>query len=133
MAFVDIDEAAGKALAEEVGKGAAAVPMFYPCDIRNIEALEQAIAATEVRQGNIDTLVNNAANDTRHRLDELTPDYWDERFAINLRPMVFAARSAAQQMRRSGGGSIINFGSISWKTGTAGMVASPPPRRRCMG
>ena len=68
-------------------------------------------------------LVNNAANDQRHEWQDVTPDYWDERMAINLRPMFFAIQSVAPQMKRLGGGSIVNFGSISWKNAMGGMPA----------
>src|SRR5436190_1645016 len=73
--------------------------------------------------GDIRTLVNNAANDQRHDWQEVTPGYWDERMAINLRPMFFAIQAVVPQMLRLGSGSIINFGSISWKAAQGGMPA----------
>ena len=118
-AFVDIDAARGEALAAELGAEA----MFIDCDLRDVEALRAAVEAARARNGDLAVLVNNAADDTRHRLGDLTPAYWDDRMAVNLRPMVFAAQAAAPQMRRRGGGAIVNFGSISWKTGMGGMVA----------
>ena len=123
VAFVDIDAGRGAALAAELAAAGAPPPLFIACDIRDIEALRGAIDTARERHGDLAVLINNAANDTRHALADLTPDYWDDRMAINLRPMVFAAQAAAEQMRRRGGGAIVNFGSISWKTGMGGMVA----------
>jgi NAD(P)-dependent dehydrogenase (short-subunit alcohol dehydrogenase family) len=70
----------------------------------------------------IDILLNNAASDDRHELDEITPEYWDERIATNLRHLFFAAQAAAPAMRAAGGGAIVNFGSISWHLGLPSLV-----------
>jgi NAD(P)-dependent dehydrogenase (short-subunit alcohol dehydrogenase family) len=94
-----------------------------PCDIRDISALQAAIAKAGKTHGPIGTLVNNAANDQRHDWKDVTPDYWDERMATNLRPMFFAIQAVVPQMRKRRGGSIINFGSISWKIPQGGMPA----------
>ena len=123
VAFVDIDEAASTALCERLGKQYGAAPRFTRCDIKDIPALQAVIERTGRDLGDIAVLVNNAANDQRHRWQDVTPDYWDERMAINLRPMFFAIQSVAPQMKRLGGGSIVNFGSISWKNAMAGMPA----------
>jgi len=72
--------------------------------------------------GGIDVLVNNAGNDDRHTLEEITPAYWDERMAVNLRHMLFAAKAVAPGMKGRGGGAIINFGSISWHLGLKGLL-----------
>lgn len=122
VAFVDIDKAAGGNLARSIADSGAAEPLFQACDLRDVPALTAAIEAAGAAHGDLGVLVNNAADDTRHALGELTPAYWDDRIAVNLRPMVFAAQAAAVQMRRRGGGSIVNLGSISWKTATGGMV-----------
>ncbi|MDP1631693.1 MAG: SDR family oxidoreductase [Caulobacter sp.] len=122
VAFVDIDAQAGEALARGLADAPGGAPLFRACDLRDIDALREAMAEAGRTNGDIAVLVNNAANDTRHALADLTVEAWDDRLAVNLRPMVFAAQAAAAQMRRRGGGSIINFGSISWKTATAGMV-----------
>lgn len=122
VAFVDIDAGRGEALAQALAAEGAPAPLFTRCDLRDIAALQASIEAAGAALGDLAVLVNNAADDTRHKLDDLTPDYWDDRIAVNLRPMAFAAQAAARQMRRRGGGSIVNLGSISWKTGTAGMI-----------
>jgi len=117
IAFCDIDADSSRALVERlVGEGLAA-PAFLPCDLRDIDALRAMVRAAEAAVGPIRVLVNNAGNDDRHRLEDLTPDYWDDRMAVNLRHQVFAVQAVRPQMREAGGGSIVNFGSITWKVG----------------
>lgn len=117
VAFVDILEAEGEALAKEVGAH------FLRCDITDVDALKDAIAETRKRLGLIGVLINNAANDDRRGIDEITPDYWDASQAINLKPQFFAAQAVREQMRELGGGSIINFSSIAWRGGAESMPA----------
>ncbi len=75
------------------------------------------------RLGPIRILVNNAANDERHTLESVTPEFWDDRFAVNLRHQFFAAQAVAPGMAAAGGGAIVNFGSVSWIVGQGGMPA----------
>ena len=110
--FVDVLEHEAKALAADLADAEIA-PKFRHLDLRDLGALAEFFQAT----GAIDVLVNNAANDDRHDLQSVTPDYWDDRIAINLRHMLFAAKAAAPGMRERGGGAIINLGSISWHLG----------------
>src|SRR3546814_5482015 len=91
--------------------------------ITDIAALRRAIATVGDRLGNIGVLLNNAANDERHATLEVTPDYWDQRVAVNQRPQFFAAQAVIPQMRALGGGVIINFGSVSWMLKQGGMAA----------
>ena len=123
VAFIDIDARASEDLCDRLKSQYGYAPLFLPCDIRDIAALQAAIARAAVELGDIGVLVNNAASDTRHDWQEVTPTYWDDRMAINLRPMFFAIQAVAPTMQRMGGGSIINFGSISWKKSTGGMPA----------
>lgn len=122
VAFVDILADEGEALAaklnDELGQGLA---HFYPCNIVDIAALKAVIARVGETLGNIGVLVNNAASDTRHDFREVTPEYWDERININLRPQFFCSQAVYPQMKALGGGSIINFGSMSWHEGQGGM------------
>jgi NAD(P)-dependent dehydrogenase (short-subunit alcohol dehydrogenase family) len=120
VAFVDIDDAASQALCQSVRAQYGSAPHFTRCDITDIAALQATIDQVGRDLGDIGVLVNNAANDTRHAWQDVTPAYWDERMAINLRPFFFAIQSVAPQMKRRGGGSIINFGSISWKVRMGG-------------
>jgi D-xylose 1-dehydrogenase len=123
VAFIDIDEAASQALCQRVDAQYGAAPRFTRCDVTDIAALQAAIGHAGRDLGDIGVLVNNAANDMRHKWQDVTPDYWDERMAVNLRPFFFATQSVAPQMKRLGGGSIINFGSISWKVRMGGAAA----------
>lgn len=111
--FVDIDEPAGRALAD--GSGAT----FVPCDVADTDRLTSIIEDS----GPLSVLVNNAAHDERHEVDGVTPEYWRNRLAINLDHAFFAARAASVQMESEGGGSIINFGSTNWLAGGKGMIA----------
>ncbi|WBO21892.1 SDR family NAD(P)-dependent oxidoreductase [Sphingomonas abietis] len=113
VAFVDIAEAPSRALVERLS-GARHAPLFRLCDLTDLAALKDAIAGFEAELGGIDILVNNAANDDRHTVAEVTPEYWDNRIAVNLRHLFFAAQAVVPSMQRAGGGAIINFGSISW-------------------
>ena len=112
VAFVDVQDDAGRALAERLG-GHAEV-LYHRCDLTDLDALKTQFAAIEDALGGIDVLINNAANDDRHTIDEITPAYWDERMAVNLRHQFFASQAVIPAMRRAGGGAILNFGSISW-------------------
>jgi NAD(P)-dependent dehydrogenase (short-subunit alcohol dehydrogenase family) len=123
VAFVDIAEAESLALVADVQKETGVSPLFLPCDIRDIGALRAAIERVRSELGDIAILVNNAANDQRHAVEEVTPEYWDERMAINLRPAFFTAQAVLAQMKRLGGGSIINFGSLSWMIPQGGFPA----------
>ena len=120
VGFVDIDEAAGKALASTLA-GAAHAPVFCPADVTDIAALDAAIEAVRGRFGPITVLLNNAANDRRHRIEDTTPASWDAGVAVNLKHQFFAAQNVAGDMRQAGGGSIVNFGSISWMLKQGGM------------
>jgi NAD(P)-dependent dehydrogenase (short-subunit alcohol dehydrogenase family) len=118
VAFLDVARDVSRRLADEVRQSFGVEPLFLECDLRDLDALEAAIGAVKERLGNVAVLVNNAANDDRHRVGEVTHAEWDERIAVNLRPMFFAAQAVAPQMRELGGGAIINFGSICWRIGT---------------
>ena len=93
------------------------MPDYIACDLRQIEDLRAAIMATAKKHGPIRVLISNAGNDDRHRSEDVTVEYWDERMAVNLRHQFFAAQAVRPQMRDAGGGSIINFGSITWLVG----------------
>jgi NAD(P)-dependent dehydrogenase (short-subunit alcohol dehydrogenase family) len=123
VAFVDIDRAASPALVQRIEQRGQRAPLFLPCDLRDIAALRAAVTETRDRLGPIRVLVNNAAHDERHAIEQVTPEYWDDRFAVNLRHQFFAAQAVASDMATAGGGSIINFGSTSWLVGQGGMPA----------
>lgn len=115
--FLDVADNEAGALAAELAD-CACPPVYRHCDLTDLEQLMAAFAAI----GPVDVLVNNAANDDRHSLAEITPAYWDQRIAVNLRHMLFAAQAVAPGMKARGGGAIINFGSISWHLGLPDLV-----------
>jgi len=122
VALLDILDDEGAALVAEFA-GAAAAPLFLHCDLTDITALQAAIKDVRTRLGPVAVLVNNAANDERHQIDDVTADYWDKSQAINLRPHFFAAQAVRTHMRELGHGSIINFSSIAWRGGADNMVS----------
>jgi NAD(P)-dependent dehydrogenase (short-subunit alcohol dehydrogenase family) len=122
VAVLDVQDEAGAALAEELAE-ARHQPLFGHCDLTDIAALKATIENVRERLGPIGVLVNNAANDDRHAIDDVTVDYWDWSQAINLRPQFFAAQAVRPQMRELGGGAIINLSSITWRIGAEAMVA----------
>ncbi|WP_310634116.1 SDR family oxidoreductase [Paraburkholderia sp.] len=113
VAFFDIDATAGEALADELGDSRHK-PLFARVDLTDIAALRAAIADVKAALGPIEALVNNAANDKRHTLAEVTPEFFDAGIAVNVRHQLFAAQAVAEDMKAAGRGSIINLGSISW-------------------
>ena len=122
VAFVDVDRTAAAGLLAALPPARHA-PLFLPCDLTDIAALQAAMAQVRDTLGAIAVLVNNAANDQRHRWEDVTPEYWDERLAVNLRHQFFAIQAVAPMMKAAGGGSIVNFGSVSWHVGQGGMPA----------
>jgi NAD(P)-dependent dehydrogenase (short-subunit alcohol dehydrogenase family) len=120
VGFVDIAEAAGMALASQLNDAGGMVT-FKPCDITDTAAYRAAIADIEAIQGPIQVLVNNAANDMRHDWRDVTPESYDATLSVNLRHQFFAIQAVAPGMIAAGGGSIINFGSISWMNKAGGM------------
>jgi D-xylose 1-dehydrogenase len=121
VGFIDIDAAAGQALAARLAGSAHHAPLFVAADLTDIAALERAIDGVRQAFGAIGVLLNNAANDTRHAIDATTPENWDAGIAVNLKHQFFAARNVARDMQAAGGGSIVNFGSVSWMLKQAGM------------
>lgn len=116
VAFVDRDAAGGTAVAEATGAA------FRAVDLTDIAALRAAAAAFAAEGFGFRVLVNNAGNDDRLPLEEVTPEYWDARFAVNLRHQFFAAQAVAPGMAAAGGGAIVNLGSTSWMQKAAGLV-----------
>jgi NAD(P)-dependent dehydrogenase (short-subunit alcohol dehydrogenase family) len=116
VAFLDVLGEESEALVARLADAAIA-PLFVHCDIRNCTDYAAKIERIVERLGGCDVLINNAANDERHGLEEVTPDYWDERMAVNLKHQFFAAKAVIPAMKAAGGGSIVNLGSISWHLG----------------
>lgn len=113
VAFIDIDQTAGDALVERLS-GTRHKPLFLPADLADIKATQHAVATVGEAFGGIGVLINNAAWDDRKDLEDLTEEYWQKSQDINLRPVVFVTQATLPYMRKSGGGSIINFSSIAF-------------------
>jgi NAD(P)-dependent dehydrogenase (short-subunit alcohol dehydrogenase family) len=123
VAFLDIAEESAASLIAKLSPAAPNQPAFFKCDLTDIADLRSAIKKIEAQFGAIRVLVNNAASDNRHKLFEVTPEYWDERMNVNLRHHLFAIQAVAPGMTKAGGGSIINMSSISWMIPSTGLPA----------
>lgn len=123
VTFVDIQEDVSRALVERIAARGHRAPRFIACDLKDIEALRAAIALAGREDGPIKALVNNAGHDDRHSVESVTVDYWNDRQEVNLRHQFFASQAARPQMRDSGGGAIVNLGSISWMDGERDCIA----------
>ena len=120
VAFVDIAENESRQLAEELVATIGAKVWWRTCDVRDIAALQAATADAAQALGDFSVLVNNVARDDRHTLESVTPEYWDERMAVNQRPAFFAIQALVPGMKRLGEGSIVNLGSTGWQTKGSG-------------
>ncbi len=116
VAFVDVAAESSAALAQRVQAGTRRAPWWRACDVRDVAALQQAIADAAAELGDFHVLVNNVASDDRHTLESVTPEYWDNRMAINERPAFFAIQAVVPGMKRLGQGSVVNLGSTGWQS-----------------
>ncbi len=125
VGFLDLNEQASSALkaSSELKANTKGRVDYEICDLRDIDAMQGAITALRERLGQFHVLVNNAAHDDRHDWKEVTPAYWDERMATNMRHMFFAIQAVAPDMISAGGGSIVNIGSNSWWEAGGGFPA----------
>jgi len=121
VAFVDVMTEESDALVRRFGD-AEIPPVFVHCDIRDCADYGAKVGKLIDRLGGCDVLINNAANDDRHSIEEITSEYWDERMAVNLKHQFFAAKAVVPAMKAAGGGSIVNLGSISWHLGLADLT-----------
>ncbi|MCV6592126.1 MAG: SDR family oxidoreductase [Silicimonas sp.] len=128
VAFLDIQDAAGASLA-------AALPgsHFHRCDVTDIPALQATLARISDTLGPVTTLINNAANDKRQEIEEITQGDWDLSQSINLRPHFFAAQSLAPAIAQAGGGTILNLSSIAWRLGHGEMTPYVTAKSAIMG
>jgi NAD(P)-dependent dehydrogenase (short-subunit alcohol dehydrogenase family) len=130
VGIIDINAEAGARLSAEL---AAHQHHVACCDLRDIAALRAAVAEIRAGLGPVDVLINNAAHDERHDTLTVTPEYWDDRIAVNLRHQFFAAQAVLPDMQASGSGAIINFGSVSWMIGQGGMAAYTASKSAVLG
>jgi NAD(P)-dependent dehydrogenase (short-subunit alcohol dehydrogenase family) len=120
VGFLDIARDASTRLVDELAAQGVSVHYEY-CDVTNIDHLRAAIDRIRANIGPIRVLINNAAHDDRHTVESVTPEYWDDRIAVNLKHQFFAAQAVLPDMQAAQDGAIVNFGSISWMTAQGGM------------
>ncbi len=123
VGFVSLHKEPAERLVDEVEARTGVRPNAAQCDIRNLSELRRTIDDFAKETGTIDVLVNNAARDTRHTVDELSDEQWDDSMATNLRPHFFTVQFVLDGMKKAGGGSIINMGSNSFNLGLGGYPA----------
>jgi NAD(P)-dependent dehydrogenase (short-subunit alcohol dehydrogenase family) len=133
VGFIELNGEAAARNAAEVAEKTGNRPSYRVADLRDIGALRSSIGELAVEIGPVRILVNNAGNDDRLPLEEVTPEYWDDRFATNLRHQFFAAQAVIDGMAAAGGGAIINMGSISWMRGAAGLIFYTTAKSAVMG
>ena len=121
VAFFDVQGNAGRQLVNLLAPGVASPPIFFPCDLTDIAKLQAAVKEVTASLGGVDVLVNNAANDQRHKIEDVTLEYWDASIAVNLRPQFFMIQAVLPAMKAAGRGSIINMSSIAWMIPSTGV------------
>jgi len=123
VAFLDIQNEAALQLVRKISANGDTEPYFLQCDLTDTEALRECIQRIIAKLRTVDVLVNNAGNDARHSVEEVTPEYWDRSMAVNLKHQFFASQAVIPVMKRAGRGSIINMSSISWVIPSTGLPA----------
>lgn len=121
VAFFDVQDEPAVALRNELSVSGCKAPLYLRCDLTDVAALRESVARVLAAHGAIDVLVNNAANDQRHTIEEVTPEFYDQSMAVNLRPQFFMVQAVLPAMRAAGRGSIINMSSISWMIPSTGL------------
>ena len=121
VSFFDIQDEPGSSLAEDLARQGCPKPEYLHCDLTDVAALQAAVARVLAAHGTVDVLVNNAANDERHKVDEVTPEYWERSMSVNLRQQFFMIQAVLPAMKAAGRGSIINMSSISWMIPSTGL------------
>jgi NAD(P)-dependent dehydrogenase (short-subunit alcohol dehydrogenase family) len=121
VAFLDIEDEAAKQLVGRLAAESCLAPLYLHCDLTDIEALRRAVEEVLARLGGVEVLVNNAANDQRHTIEEVTPEYFDHCIERNLKHQFFCIQAVLPGMRKAGRGSIINMSSISWMIPSTGV------------
>jgi len=121
VGFLDVQDDAATRLVDRMARDGLRAPVCWHCDLTDIEALRNVVGDVLTRFSRVDVLVNNAGNDVRHALEDVTPGMWDELMAVNLKQQFFMTQAVAPAMRRAGRGSIVNMSSISWVIPSTGL------------
>jgi len=122
VAFCGTRLEGGQALTDELAAAGLPAPWYAACDVRDARAYQALLRRVSDELGAIRVLVNNAGRDDRHAMEDVTPEMWDERLALNLKHYFFAIQAVAPAMTAAGGGSIVNMGSVSWMRGRPNLV-----------
>ena len=122
VAFCGTREGGGDAVIDEVRAAGHPAPWYAACDVRDARAYQALLARVAAEVGVVRVLVNNAGRDDRHRMEEVTPEFWDDRLALNLKHYFFAIQAVAPGMAAAGGGSVVNMGSVGWMRGRPDLV-----------
>ena len=122
VAFCGTKPDGGKPLIDEVVAAGHAAPWYGAVDVRDVEAYQALLARAAAELGPVRVLVNNAGRDDRHKMEEVTSAFWDDRLALNLKHYFFAIQAVAPGMAKAGGGSVVNMGSVSWMRGRPNLV-----------
>jgi D-xylose 1-dehydrogenase len=121
IAFLDIQDAAADQLIQKIEAAGFTPPVYFHCDLSDVAAIKASVEEILERFNTVDVLVNNAGNDTRHSIEEVTAEYWDQAMAVNLKHQFFVAQAIIPSMRQADRGSIINMSSISWAIPSTGL------------
>jgi len=121
VAFFDVLDEPARQLITSLEPHVCSSPLYFRCDLADVRALQTVAKDAIAALGGVDVLVNNAANDQRHRIEDVTPEYWDASIAVNLRPQFFMIQAVLPAMKAAGRGSIINMSSISWMIPSTGV------------
>ncbi|HKF46688.1 MAG TPA: SDR family NAD(P)-dependent oxidoreductase [Terracidiphilus sp.] len=121
VTFLDIQDDAAIALRNELSVTGCTAPLYIHCDLTDVAALRDSVDRVIVACGTVDVLVNNAGDDRRHSIEQVTPESWDHTIAVNLRPQFFMAQAVIPHMRRTGRGVIVNMSSIGWMIPSTGL------------
>ncbi len=122
VAFCGTKPEGGKPLIDETIAAGHPAPWYGACDVRDVAAYQSLLARVASEVGPIRVLVNNAGRDDRHKMEEVTSEFWDDRIALNLKHYFFAIQAVAPGMEKAGGGSVVNMGSVSWMRGRPNLV-----------
>jgi D-xylose 1-dehydrogenase len=122
VAFCGTKPDGGRALIDEIVEAGLHEPLYAACDVRDVAAYQALLARVIAQRGPIRVLVNNAGRDDRHKMEDVTGEFWDERLALNLKHYFFAIQAVAPAMAAAGGGAVVNMGSVSWMRGRPDLV-----------
>lgn len=133
VSFVDIDDGAAQTLCDQVQASTGRRPWYAHCDVRDASRYQSVIAKAIASQGPVRVLVSNAGRDDRHRMEDVSPAFWDDRLAVNLTHHFFATQAVAPGMAAAGGGSVILMGSVSWMRGRPQLVGYTTAKAAILG